>query len=291
MQGPLRDSSRSDNKISNMRSSLEEGHIVTMSKFIEELNFTAAQSRFARHACRKGILQDDQRSLLDSFTRTLYSTHSTIRYWWLFCVALLAAISLGLVSSAARGHENEPAFQKLATPLPTDDRNRVEVIEFFWYGCPHCYQLETTVQAWKQNLPTHVSFRQEHVIWDGRRETRGHARLFATLRAMDLLAQHQHAVFEAIHSKKLTLQDERTAFEWASKRGIDRAKFEATYKSFGVESQLSRAKKLTDDYRIDGVPKFIVNGKYVTSPHQAGNEKKMFDLIDTLVQEERNAKR
>ena len=222
---------------------------------------------------------------------TLYRKNYMTRSWLLLCAVLLAAIGLGSASFPAQAHDNEPPFERLATPQPTDDRKRIEIIEFFWYGCPHCNQLEPAVEAWKKTLPADVAFRQEHVLWDGRRETRGHARLFATLRAMNVLAQHQQAVFDAVHSKKLKLHDEKTAFDWAAKRGIDRAKFESTYKSFGVESQVGRAKKLTDDYRIDGVPKFIINGKYVTSPHQAGDEQKMFVLINQLVQEERAVKR
>jgi len=203
---------------------------------------------------------------------------------------------LGLILSAASAtaqhdHGKESVIDKLAAPQPTDDKSKIEVIEFFWYGCPHCNELEPAVEVWEKTLPKDVAFRREHILWESRRETRGHARLFVTLRAMGLLAQHQRAVFEAVHAKKLKLQDEKVAFDWAAQRGIDRAKFESTYKSFGVETQLNRAKQLTDNYRLDGVPKFAINGKYMTSPHQAGDERKMFAAIDDLVKQERGAKR
>lgn len=206
-----------------------------------------------------------------------------------------ALFALGLTVSSASSfaqhdHSKENPVDKLAAPQPTADKTKIEVIEFFWYGCPHCNELEPTLEAWEKTLPKDVAFRREHILWEGRRETRGHARLFVTLRSMGILNQHQRAVFEAVHETKLKLQDEKIAFDWAAKRGIDRAKFEAVYKSFGVETQLARAKQLTDSYRIDGVPKFIVNGKYATSPHQAGDERKMFAAIDALVKQERGSK-
>jgi protein dithiol oxidoreductase (disulfide-forming) len=188
-------------------------------------------------------------------------------------------------------HGKEPAIEKLATPQPTDDKNKIEVIEFFWYGCPHCNQLEPAVEVWEKTLPKDVVFRREHILWDSRRETRGQARLFVTLRTMGILAQHQRAVFDAVHTKKVKFQDEKVAFDWVAQRGIDRAKFESTYKSFGVETQVNRAKQMTDNYRIDGVPKFAINGKYMTSPHQAGSEAQMFAIINGLITQERGARR
>jgi len=206
-----------------------------------------------------------------------------------------ALLALALALNAPFGiadadHSKDGPIEKLARPMPVQDKGKIEVIEFFWYGCPHCNELEPAVEAWEKTLPKDVAFRREHVLWEGRRETRGHAKLFATLRAMGLLAEHQRAVFEAVHAKGLKLHDEKVALDWAAKRGIDRAKFESTYKSFGVDAQVGRAKKMTDDYRIDGVPKFVVNGKYVTSPHQAGTEQKMFAAINGLVKQERGTK-
>lgn len=203
--------------------------------------------------------------------------------------ALSLVLGPAFLAFADADHKEGP-FNKLAQPQPVQDKGKIEIIEFFWYGCPHCNQLEPMIEAWEKTLPKDVSFRREHILWESRRDTRGHARLFATLRAMGLLAQHQRAAFDAVHAKGLKLQDEKAAYAWAEARGIDRAKFEATYKSFGVETQLSRAKQMTDSYRIDGVPKFVINGKFSTSPHQAGNEQKMFAVIDSLVKQERGGK-
>jgi len=206
-----------------------------------------------------------------------------------------ACLALTLLTSApwalaAADHSKDGPVEKLEKPQPVQDKTKVEVIEFFWYGCPHCNQLEPAVEAWEKGLPKDVVFRREHILWDGRRETRGHARLFVTLRAMGILAQHQRAVFDAVHAKGVKLHEEKVAIDWAAGRGIDRAKFESTYKSFGVDAQVNRAKAMTGDYLVDGVPKFVVNGKFATSPHQAGNEKKMFAVIDALIKQERGGK-
>ena len=205
-----------------------------------------------------------------------------IRVLW----ALGLTLGAGAAIAASHDHGKEEPFEKLATPQPVQEQGKIEIIEFFWYGCPHCHELEPAIETWEKTLPKDVVFRREHVLWEGRKETRGHAKLFVTLRAMGILAEHQRAVFDAIHKNKLKLHDEKVAFDWAAKRGIDRTKFESTYKSFGVDTQVSRAKKMTDNYLIDGVPKFVVNGKYMTSPHQAGDETKMFALIDRLVKQE-----
>lgn len=209
-----------------------------------------------------------------------------------FCHALFAGlVASATAATAQHDHGKENAIDKLATPQPTDDKGKIEVIEFFWYGCPHCNELEPAVEKWEKALPKDVAFRREHILWESRRETRGHARLFVTLRALGILAQHQRAVFDAVHTKKLKLHEEKVAFDWAAQRGIDPAKFESAYKSFGVETQLTRAKQLTDNYRIDGVPKFAINGKYMTSPHQAGDETKMFAVINSLITQERGVRR
>ncbi|GAB3254381.1 thiol:disulfide interchange protein DsbA/DsbL [Chitinimonas naiadis] len=203
-----------------------------------------------------------------------------------------ALVMLGLALAsvcglAAADHSKEPPVKFLAKPQPTETPGKIEVIEFFWYGCPHCNQIEPTVEAWEKTLPKDVVFRREHILWDGRSDMDGHAKLFATLRMMGLLPKYQGAVFNAVHVAKLELRDEKTLFDWVAKQGINRAQFESTYKSFGISSQLSRAKTLAKTYAIDGVPTFIINGKYMTSPHQAGNEQRMFNIINELIVNER----
>lgn len=209
----------------------------------------------------------------------------------LFGRALLALglAMTGVQALAGGDHSNESPVMPLANPQPVEAPGKIEVIEFFWYGCPHCNKVEPTVEAWEKRLPKDVVFRREHVLWDGRSDMEGHAKLFITLRMMGLLPKHNRAVFDAVHGAKVELRDEQVLFDWIAKRGVNRAQFEANYKSFGIGAQLGRAKQLTKAYRIEGVPTFIINGKFVTSPHQAGNEQRMFALIDELIVRERKA--
>ena len=205
------------------------------------------------------------------------------------CELFLIVLSLGFAAGgiAAQGEE----FARLPKPLPVDAPGRIEVIEFFWYGCPHCNALEPRVDEWAKKLPQDVAFRKEHVVWPGRSDIEAHARLFITLRAMNLLGQHHRAVFDAIHKEKASLRTEKDIADWAAKRGIDRAKFEATWKSFGVNAQLNRARDLTNRFEADGVPSFGINGKYYTSLGSTRSEKRFFEVVDKLIADERGAKK
>ena len=205
----------------------------------------------------------------------------------LACAIVMMGVTGGILAAPAHDH---PEYVRLKNAQPTDSPGRIEVIEFFWYGCPHCDQLETAVDAWEKKLPKDVVFRREHVIWPGRDDTEAHARLFLTLRAMGLLAQHHRAVFDAIHRAKLRLRSDADVFKWAATRGIDRAGFEATYKSFGINAQMARARAATLDYSVDGVPNFAVNGKFMVSLGNAHSEKRLFEIVDKLVAGERRKK-
>lgn len=205
---------------------------------------------------------------------------------WLRVAVVLFAFApvLALAQLEPRPGAN---YTELKPAQSVETAGRVEVIEFFWYGCPHCDKLEPMVEAWEKRLPKDVVLRREHVIWEGRKEIEVHARLFLTLRAMNLLEQHHRAVFDAIHNAKAGLRDAGQVLDWAVKRGIDKTKFEATYKSFGVQAQTTRARAMTGDYGVEGVPSFVVNGKYMTSLGGARSEDRLFAILDKLIAGER----
>ena len=203
------------------------------------------------------------------------------------------ALPLGLqwrVSKAADNHDHGSPFTKLKTPQPVSANGTIEVIEFFWYGCPHCKQLEPALEAWERGLPADVVLRREHVVWEQRKPTLGEARFFATLRTMGIVPQHQKAVFDWVQGDRGDLNDEKSVLAWVAKRGIDRARFESVYKSFVINSQVTKAKQLTSAYEVQSVPHLVVNGKYATSPHQAGGERQMLAVIDRLIANERSTK-
>jgi len=203
---------------------------------------------------------------------------------------LNAAIPLGLLMPAAAlaaGEHGDGPFSKLDRPFPTDAPGKIEVIEFLWYGCPHCAKLEPFVEAWLKRQPADVLFRREHIVWDARPDSVVHARIFATLKAMELIGAHQQAVFDAVHRDRVDFRKEAALAEWVAKRGIDKAAFESAYKSFGVQTMVIRMKTMTNTYKVEGVPAFFVNGKYTTEPHRAGGEQQVLAVIDQLVAQER----
>jgi thiol:disulfide interchange protein DsbA len=200
---------------------------------------------------------------------------------------LISFLTVGTASATlTEGKE----YKRLATPQPTTP-GKIEVTEFFWYNCPHCYTIEPLIDAWAKKLPADVSFKREHIIWAGRPDLIPHAKIYYTLTAMGLADTYQLPTFKAIQRERLELRQEKTLFDWVSKQGINRNKFESTYHSFAVQSQISRVKDMTKRYKIEGVPAFVVNGQYITSPAQIGKEDgTITDVLDALIALERKKK-
>lgn len=180
-------------------------------------------------------------------------------------------------------------YKVLPKPQAVEVPGKAEVIEFFWYGCPHCHHLNSKVDAWEAKLPKEVNFRREHVMWNGRSDMAGHVKLFVALKALGLQNKLSGAAFKAIHQDKLELRDADVAADWAAKQGVNRQQFEGAYNSFGAQAQFARSLQLTSDYQISSVPTFIVNGKYVTSAGPAGGEDQLFAVINELLAKDKPA--
>ena len=162
--------------------------------------------------------------------------------------------------AAAFAQLQEGKDYKAIPPQPVESGKKIEVIEFFSYGCPHCADLEPYLSAWLKKLPADVQFRRIPVVFSARWEPL--ARIYYTL---DVIGAEQNvgpAVFDALHKQKLQLWEEKTFFEWAAKQGLDRNKVEEAYKSFGVNSKVMRSKALVQTYRVESVPYLIVDGKW-----------------------------
>jgi thiol:disulfide interchange protein DsbA len=189
-------------------------------------------------------------------------------------IAAVLALAVGTASAQA-------PFSKLPAPQPTEGGGKIEVIEFFWYGCPHCYALEPSVAAWIKNAPKDVVFRRIPAYPS---ESWGEmARVFYTLEAMGLLEKYHQKVFDAMHRDGVNLANKRLREEWLAKNGIDVPKYNDVEKSFAVSTKLSRARQLTLAYQVDSVPRLIVNGKYFTSAEQAGAPDKVFSVVDQII--------
>lgn len=198
--------------------------------------------------------------------------------------ALLGAIT---AQAAVEGKD----YKKLPVAKAVEDNSKLEVIEFYWYGCPHCYRIEPFMEAWAAKLPKDVKFRRIHAVWPGRSDMEGHAKLFLALQAMGLEQKYALAAFNAVQRDNIELRREKTLYEWVQKQGIDLNKFKAAYNSFSMSMQLNRLAQLTKDYQIDGVPAIIVNGKWLTGPSIHGREDAtVTQVLDEMLAAERKAR-
>jgi len=182
---------------------------------------------------------------------------------------------------AAAGALAQQPWQQLTPAQPTEAGGKVEVIEFFWYGCPHCYSLEPAVVTWAKKAPADVVFKRVPALpsdsWgEG-------ARMFYTLESMGKLEEFHQKVFDAIHKQNVNMSNKKMRDEWLQKNGIDPAKYAEVEKSFTVATKVNRAKQMTYAYRVESVPRVVVNGKYVVTAEQAGGVDRVFQIVDQLV--------
>jgi thiol:disulfide interchange protein DsbA len=180
-------------------------------------------------------------------------------------------------------------YRAVSPAQPTDTGAKIEVIEFFWYGCPHCFAFEPALNAWVKKLPADVVFRrvpgQFAPIWIQ------HAKLFYALEAIGEEERVHKQVFDAIHVQRQSLDSDQAQIDWAVKNGVDKTKITDALKSFGVAGKLKRAAQVVTNYGIDGVPALAINGKYITAPSMARGETKALATADYLINSERAKKR
>jgi protein dithiol oxidoreductase (disulfide-forming) len=163
---------------------------------------------------------------------------------------------------------------------------KIEVLEFFWFGCPHCNSIDPSLEAWLKKAPAEVAFKKVHVSFGER--TDNHQRLFLTLEALGLNATQNSAVFNAVHADRKNLNTRDGVLDWAKSRNLDIAKFTATFDdSFTMSRKMKAATQLQDSYKVDGVPYFAVDGQYITSPSIAGGEAGFYATLDFLVNKAR----
>jgi protein dithiol oxidoreductase (disulfide-forming) len=188
------------------------------------------------------------------------------------------------------GVNYEPVVPAQPTSVAT---GKVEVMEVFWLACPHCYALEPRLRSWLKSKPAYVEFVRVPVIWQD--VHRSHARLYYTLEALgrdDLVSK----AFDTIHQDlekglpPLVGQSEEETYrlqqQFAAQNGVSADDFSKAYNSFSVGSNLQRAEEITQRYHVQGVPFFVVNGKYSADVAQAGNESKLIELISDLATSE-----
>jgi len=203
----------------------------------------------------------------------------------------LAAFSSGFPVVAVRAQQTPDEgfdYRALREAVPTSSPGKIEVIEFFWYACPHCYHLEPHLAKWSSSLASDVVFRKVHVAFRG--DT--HQKIFYTLQALGRADALGPKVFDEIHQRGNALNTLADASEWARRQGLDVSAFESAWNSFGVQTQQKRANALVTAYRVDGVPMFGINGRYITSPAMVGgSHARALQVVDHLIGLERRGKR
>ena len=197
-------------------------------------------------------------------------------------LAFLAATVLSLSALAAgpeafEGHE----YARLKNPQPVATGSKIEVLEFFWYRCPHCFQLEPGLNTWLKTLPRDAQVRRVPAVF--RDDWMPGAKLYYTLEQMKLLDRLHHKVFDAYHVENINLNDPAVLGGWIAKQGVDRKKFEGIYNSFSTQSKATQGAQLATAYAISGVPAFIIDGKYTTSVSMAGSQARLFEVLDQLI--------
>jgi thiol:disulfide interchange protein DsbA len=201
-----------------------------------------------------------------------------------FAAFVFAVLLLAPALALAQG---KPTYTELKPPLPVDNDGRIQVLEFFWYGCIHCYNLEPTVEKWEKTLPKDVEFRRVPAIFNDRWAL--DAQIFYAFEALGVLDKLHRPFFDAIHRDHLRTDNQQALAEWLQKQGVDPKKFNDVMKSFGVQSKTRRAAQLTAAYKIDGTPELAVQGRYTVSAEQGRTQQGMFDAVDYLVEQLRHS--
>ena len=197
--------------------------------------------------------------------------------------ALAIVVSLGLASaSSAMAAES---YEMVTPPQPTTAKgDQVEVVEMFWYGCPHCYKLEPFVERWLKRKPKNVKFVRMPGMF--RPSWAIHARAYYTAEILGVVDKVHKPMFEAIHDQKRQMSDEGSIMALFKNHGVSTKDFKRVFNSFAVETKLRRAKDMGGRYGAKGVPALIINGKYITGAHLAGGNAKVFKVVNKLVKQE-----
>jgi thiol:disulfide interchange protein DsbA len=201
----------------------------------------------------------------------------------IFSLFLAACLAAPLAAAA----QPKFAYSEVKPALPVENDGKIEVLEFFWYGCIHCYNLEPTVEKWEKTLAKDVQFRRVPAIFNDRWAL--DASIFYTFEALGVLDKVHRPFFDAIHRDHLRTENPQALAEWLQKQGIDQKKFNETMKSFGVQSKTRRAAQLTAAYKIEGTPEMAVHGRYTITTEQGRTQQGIFETVNYLVEQVRKS--
>ena len=219
-----------------------------------------------------------------------------------FSLSLSATLATGtLVLPTVQAQTTTPAtvqgkppeagtdFLPLAKPAPVEaPAGKIEVIEFFWYSCPHCNAFEPALDAWVKRVPKDVVVKRVPVAF--RADFEPQQRLYFALEAMGLVDKLHAKVFYAIHVERQSLNQPEAIFNWVAKQSVDKAKFMDQFNSFSAASKLKRAIQLQDAYKVEGVPAMGVAGRFYTDGTLAKSMERVLQVVDFLIGEVRKGR-
>lgn len=202
---------------------------------------------------------------------------------------LVAACDGGGSPAAKEAYQAGTHYEVLSTPLRTADPDKIEVTEFFWYGCGHCYHFEPNITAWLKKLPGDVNFVRIPAIWHPDMEL--HAKMFYAAQSLNKLPELHEAFFTAMQVGKMPLDNREAISKIFESKGVSAENFSKAFDSFGTDSLVKQGQAKAAGAKITGTPEILVNGKYRVSSKLAGSQPNMLKVADFLVEKERQAKK
>jgi protein dithiol oxidoreductase (disulfide-forming) len=209
------------------------------------------------------------------------STRALLKSAVMLAAGSLSGVAFGQKSAYSEGTD----YIAVKPPQPTDSGGKIEVIEFFWLGCPHCYALEPVLKDWLKRLPGDAAFRKVHVPFN---EVR-HQQLYYTLDTLGKYDALGDKVFAGIHVERDRLDSPDKMVAYLGKFGVDKKAFMDAFDSFTVQTKMRKATAMAAAYKVDSVPLLAVNGKYMTGPSMAGSNASALSVVDYLIDLERKA--
>jgi thiol:disulfide interchange protein DsbA len=191
-----------------------------------------------------------------------------------------------IANAQPRGPAEGTDFRMVQPPQPVESGNKIEVLEFFQYSCPHCYAFNPDLEAWRKKLAADVEYKRIHINWDN--STLPHTKLYYSLEQLGKLNEVHDKVFNAIHVGKKRMLDTNEIADLMAANGIDRKQWLEIFNSFSIATKSSKAMQTWRAYKIDGTPALGCDGRYVTSPSMTGTRSGSLAVMDYLIQRSRS---
>jgi len=201
----------------------------------------------------------------------------------------VAAWPAAVLAQPARPLQEMKDFRPVSPPQPVESGNKIEVVEFFQYSCPHCKSYDPVLQGWRKTLPADVEYRRIPISWDDKSVP--HVRIYYTLEALGKTNELHSKIFEAMQDKRMPLLKPEEIADYMATNGIDRKQWLDAYNSFSVGARANRAGQVWKAYRVEGTPSMAVDGKYITSPSMVRSTEGSLVVLDSLIQRARTERK